>query len=90
MTSFNSAAFPDAVAVVTKDSLVIGQMEEIQKLHISKIPSIDMPLQIVHQEPSRTFAILTSNFSAGPSPRPNDITSAIVLQDDQSFQSKRY
>ena len=38
----------------------IGSIDEIQKLHIRTVPLGEQPRRLAHQEPSRTFALLTS------------------------------
>lgn len=86
VTSFNSPAFPDAVALATKDALVIGQMEEIQKLHISKIPTADTPRRIVYHETSKTFGVLTTRWCASPYEGPNVTTGGLELLDEQNLK----
>ncbi|KAI7903552.1 mono-functional DNA-alkylating methyl methanesulfonate N-term-domain-containing protein [Cokeromyces recurvatus] len=83
-TSFNSLSFPDAVALTTQDSLVIGQMEEIQKLHITKIPTRDTPRRITYQEKSRTFGIITERITSEPYTS-TTTTGGFEILDDQSF-----
>lgn len=84
-TSFNSVSFPDAVALTTKDGLVIGQMEEIQKLHITKIPTSDTPRRITYQEASRTFGIVTERISSEPYTA-STTTGGFEILDDQTFK----
>ncbi|KAG0183044.1 DNA damage-binding protein 1a [Apophysomyces sp. BC1034] len=84
VTSFNSLSFPDAIALTTKDCLVIGQMEEIQKLHITKIQTIDSPLRITYQESSRTFGITTETLNSQPYSE-SVVMGAFEVLDDQSF-----
>ena len=64
---------------------MIGQMEEIQKLHITKIPTTDTPRRIVYQEPSRTFGVVTSTLIPGTRLTAKTTTSAFEIRDDQSF-----
>ncbi|KAI7852107.1 mono-functional DNA-alkylating methyl methanesulfonate N-term-domain-containing protein [Circinella umbellata] len=85
-TSFNSLSFPDAVALTTKDGLIIGQMEEIQKLHITKIPTNDTPRRIEYQESSRTFGIVTSSLIPATRLTAKTTTSAFEVRDDQNFK----
>ncbi|CAO3588837.1 unnamed protein product [Absidia cylindrospora] len=84
VTSFNSASFPDAVALTTRDGLVIGQMEEIQKLHITKIPIKDTPRRIIYQETSHTFGVITERL-ASDAYTLNSTTGGFEILDDQSF-----
>ncbi|KAI9484077.1 MAG: mono-functional DNA-alkylating methyl methanesulfonate N-term-domain-containing protein [Benjaminiella poitrasii] len=83
-TSFNSLFFPDAVALITKNGLVIGQMEEIQKLHITKIPTQDTPRRIVYQEKSKTFGIVTERITS-ESYTSSTTTGGFEILDDQTF-----
>ncbi|KAI7870661.1 mono-functional DNA-alkylating methyl methanesulfonate N-term-domain-containing protein [Spinellus fusiger] len=84
VTSFNSISFPDAVALTTKDGLLIGQMEEIQKLHITKIAISDTPRSIIYQEATRTFGIVTEALSK-QAPTGETLSGGFELMDDQSF-----
>ncbi|OBZ90829.1 DNA damage-binding protein 1, partial [Choanephora cucurbitarum] len=77
-------SFPDAVALATKDGLIIGQMEEIQKLHITKIPTKDTPRRIAYQEASRTFGLVTERVVSEPYTR-STTTGGFEILDDQSF-----
>ena len=60
MSSFNSSSFPDSLALSKEASMSIGSIDEIQKLHIRTVPLGEQPRRLAHQEPSRTFALLTS------------------------------
>ncbi|CAO3669571.1 unnamed protein product [Rhizopus stolonifer] len=82
-TSFGCRAFPDAVALITREGLIIGQMEEIQKLHIAKIPTIDTPRRIVYQEASKTFGIITERVVDRY--HPSTVTGGFEVLDEQSF-----
>ncbi|PPD68341.1 hypothetical protein GOBAR_DD34788 [Gossypium barbadense] len=57
MCPFNSAAFPDSLAIAKEGELTIGTIDDIQKLHIRTIPLGEHARRICHQEQSRTFAI---------------------------------
>ncbi|XP_022762655.1 DNA damage-binding protein 1a-like [Durio zibethinus] len=57
MCPFNSAAFPDSLAIAKEGELTIGTIDDIQKLHIRSIPIGEHARRICHQEQSRTFAI---------------------------------
>ncbi|CAO3646398.1 unnamed protein product [Cunninghamella blakesleeana] len=83
-TSFNSPYFPDAVALTTPDGVIIGQMEEIQKLHITKIPTLDTPRRIVYQETTHTFGVITEKMTSEPFTS-QSTTGGFELLDDQNF-----
>ncbi|KAG6496539.1 hypothetical protein ZIOFF_044406 [Zingiber officinale] len=57
MCPFNSAAFPDSLAIAKEGELSIGTIDDIQKLHIRTIPLGQHARRICHQEQSRTFSI---------------------------------
>ncbi|XP_010445239.1 PREDICTED: DNA damage-binding protein 1b-like [Camelina sativa] len=57
MCPFNSAAFPDSLAIAREGELTIGTIDAIQKLHIRTIPIGEHARRICHQEQTRTFAI---------------------------------
>lgn len=57
---FNSAAFPDSLAIAKEGTLTIGSIDEIQKLHIRTVPLGEQPRRLVHQEATRTFAVATA------------------------------
>ncbi|KAK8567775.1 hypothetical protein V6N13_105725 [Hibiscus sabdariffa] len=82
MCPFNSAAFPDSLAIAKEGELTIGTIDDIQKLHIRTIPLGEHARRICHQEQSRTFAIcsLKNQSSADESEM-----HLIRLLDDQTF-----
>ncbi|KAE8688032.1 DNA damage-binding protein 1 [Hibiscus syriacus] len=82
MCPFNSAAFPDSLAIAKEGELTIGTIDDIQKLHIRTIPLGEHARRICHQEQSRTFAIcsLKTQSSADESEM-----HLIRLMDDQTF-----
>lgn len=81
MSSFNTEVTPNALAFVTRDSLKIGTVESIQRLHIKTIPLGETPRRIAYQEVKKVFGLLTTK---GLSPE-EDI-SHIRLVDDQTFE----
>ncbi|KAL0918442.1 hypothetical protein M5K25_010451 [Dendrobium thyrsiflorum] len=84
MCPFNSAAFPDSLAIAKEGELSIGTIDDIQKLHIRSIPLGEQARRICHQEQSRTFAICSlKNCLIN-----NDETEVhfVRLLDDQTFE----
>ena len=61
MTSFNSASFPDSLAIAKESGLTIGSIDEIQKLHIRAVPLGEQARRLAHQDASHTFLITTSS-----------------------------
>ncbi|GLT97110.1 hypothetical protein SLE2022_146930 [Rubroshorea leprosula] len=83
MCPFNSAAFPDSLAIAKEGELTIGTIDDIQKLHIRSIPLGEHARRICHQEQSRTFAICSlKNQSSGEESEMHFIR----LLDDQTFE----
>ncbi|TXG48061.1 hypothetical protein EZV62_027355 [Acer yangbiense] len=82
MCSFNSAAFPDSLAIAKEGELTIGTIDDIQRHHIRSIPLGEHARRICHQEQSRTFAICSiKNQSNADEPKMHFIR----LLDDQTF-----
>ena len=50
MTEFNAEDFPDCLAMSCAGNLMIGQMDEVQKLHITKVPLYEQPRRIAFHE----------------------------------------
>ncbi|XP_022727310.1 DNA damage-binding protein 1a isoform X2 [Durio zibethinus] len=83
MCPFNSAAFPDSLAIAKEGELTIGTIDDIQKLHIRSIPLGEHAHRISHQEQSRTFAICSSK---NQSSADESEMHFIRLLDDQTFE----
>ncbi|XP_031130290.1 DNA damage-binding protein 1-like [Ipomoea triloba] len=84
MCPFNSAAFPDSLAIAKEGELTIGTIDDIQKLHIRSIPLGEHARRICHQEQTRTFAICSLKYNQANA----DDTEMhfIRLLDDQTFE----
>jgi DNA damage-binding protein 1 len=83
MCPFNSAAFPDSLAIAREGELTIGTIDDIQKLHIRTIPIGEHARRICHQEQTRTFAI--SCLRNEPSAEESE-SHFVRLLDAQSFE----
>ncbi|CAN0877348.1 DNA damage-binding protein 1a [Linum grandiflorum] len=83
MCPFNSAAFPDSLAIAKEGELTIGTIDEIQKLHIRSIPLGEHARRICHQEQSRTFAICSLKHQTSTE---ESETHFVRLLDDQTFE----
>lgn len=59
MCSINAEAYPDSLALATKNSVVLGTIDEIQKLHIRTVPLGESPRRISYQEVTQTFGVIT-------------------------------
>uniref|UniRef100_A0A1J3CXS5 DNA damage-binding protein 1 n=1 Tax=Noccaea caerulescens TaxID=107243 RepID=A0A1J3CXS5_NOCCA len=83
MCPFNSAAFPDSLAIAREGELTIGTIDDIQKLHIRTIPLGEHARRICHQEQTRTFGIC----SLGNQTNAEESELHFVrLLDDQTFE----
>ncbi len=59
MTPFHSELFPECVAMVSETSLLIGTIEDIQKIHIQSIPLGEAPRRIAHSPAAGVYAVCT-------------------------------
>lgn len=59
MCSLNAEAYPDSLALATKNSVILGTIDEIQKLHIRTVHLGEGPRRIAYQESSQTFGVIT-------------------------------
>jgi DNA damage-binding protein 1 len=59
MCSLNAEAYPDSLALATKNSVILGTIDEIQKLHIRTVTLGESPRRIAYQEASSTFGVIT-------------------------------
>jgi len=59
MTSFNFRNSLDTLAIATDGCLMIGNIDDVQKLHIRTVPLGEQPRRIAHQDSTRTFGVLT-------------------------------
>ncbi|KAI8809869.1 mono-functional DNA-alkylating methyl methanesulfonate N-term-domain-containing protein [Cladochytrium replicatum] len=60
MTPYNIEATPHSLALVSGDTLRIGTMDQIQKLHVRTFPIGEDINRIAYQESTSTFAILST------------------------------
>ncbi|GAU35905.1 hypothetical protein TSUD_69380 [Trifolium subterraneum] len=83
MCPFNSAAFPDSLAIAKEGELTIGTIDDIQKLHIRTIPLGEHARRICHQEQTRTFAICSLKYNSASAEESEN--HFVRLLDDQTF-----
>ncbi|KAM0880962.1 hypothetical protein ACQ4PT_033240 [Festuca glaucescens] len=62
MCPFNTASFPDSLAIAKQSEFSIGTMGDIQNQKLRTIPLNEQPKRICHQEQSRTLAVCTSKY----------------------------
>lgn len=59
MCTLNSSGYPDSLILTNDNQLLIGQIDQIQKLHIRTIQLGETPRRIAYQESTHTFGVLT-------------------------------
>ncbi|PVD33437.1 hypothetical protein C0Q70_04693 [Pomacea canaliculata] len=59
MCPLNSEGYQDSLALANDSTLMIGTIDEIQKLHIRTIPLGESPRRIAYQEASQTFGVIS-------------------------------
>ncbi|EFJ23079.1 hypothetical protein SELMODRAFT_151061 [Selaginella moellendorffii] len=85
MCPFNSASFPDSLAIGKEGELTIGTIDDIQKLHIRTVALGEHPRRICHQEQTRTFGLCTARFYSNPNGEDHE-SHFVKLLDDQTFE----
>ena len=84
MTPFNLAAAPNALALATPDSLRIGTVDNVQKLHIRSVPLGEFARRIAYDEAHRVFGILTTRVEVDDGANEAE-RSFFKIFDDQTF-----
>ncbi|XP_063400808.1 DNA damage-binding protein 1-like [Mytilus trossulus] len=89
MCPLNSEGYPDSLALANDNTLTIGTIDEIQKLHIRTIPLYESPRRIAYQEASQTFGVISMRLdlqdSSGMTPtRPSASTHAAMTTSSSS------
>ncbi|OXU25996.1 hypothetical protein TSAR_009174 [Trichomalopsis sarcophagae] len=59
MCSLNAESYSDSLALATDNTVTIGTIDEIQKLHIRTVPLYESPRRIAYQESTQTFGVIT-------------------------------
>jgi DNA damage-binding protein 1 len=59
MTPFHSELFPDCLALSSDNALMIGTVEDIQKMHVRTIPLDEGPRRIAYSPEHGVYAVLT-------------------------------
>lgn len=58
MSPLNSAAYQDCLVMSDGQALVVGKIDDIQKLHIRTVPLGESPTRIAYQQETNTLAVL--------------------------------
>eukprot|EP01083_Nonionella_stella_P074583 202363_1 len=86
MARFDSEAFPDCLAFGLEESLLIGTIDEIQKLDIRDVPLHEKPIRITHCADSHTYCVCTAKCRFEEDHSGESMTHFIRLFDDQTFE----
>lgn len=85
MSPFDTAAFPECLALASEEELVIGMIDDIQKLHIQTFHLNEWARRITHNAQSHTLGVLTVTFAVDDSGEEVD-QGFVRLFDDQTFE----
>ena len=89
---FNSAAFPDALALVSETALTIGTVGDIRKLDVRTIPLGDPPRRVSHVRSARAVVVAVDSAHAAEGDARSDaapIESTILRAfDDLTFEPR--
>jgi len=81
MCSFNSESFPESLAIASEEGLMIGTIDDIQKLHIRTVPLGEQPRRICHMDSVGAFGLCTVKIDDEDSEKHH-----FKLVDDQTFE----
>ncbi|KAG1743291.1 CPSF A subunit region-domain-containing protein [Suillus paluster] len=83
---FSTRAYPSSVILSNSDDLILGNVNNFDKLHIRSIPlGLDNPLRITHIPALRVFAVACRRINPARIGDFEEITGSIQLFDDISF-----
>eukprot|EP01027_Heterolobosea_sp_BB2_P002893 GEZU01004339.1.p1 GENE.GEZU01004339.1~~GEZU01004339.1.p1 ORF type:complete len:703 (-),score=229.06 GEZU01004339.1:788-2896(-) len=85
MCPFNSENFPDSLVFSTENRMMIGTIDEIQKLHIRTVPLGEQPRRICYHESCKSFAVVTLRAQVDENGADTD-TYYVKLVDEQTFE----
>lgn len=86
MAPFHAPVFKDCLALVSSTQLMIGHIDDIQKLHIKKVRTGGQPRRLAHHSTSATLAVIV--MEPAPIDTPNDLTGEITKI--KLFDAKEY
>ena len=88
MAPFNAeTVFQDCLALVSSSRLLIAHMDEIQRLHISKVKTGGQPRRLAHHAPSKTVAVVVVEQALGDAKdNLTGETHKIKLYEEDSFR----
>ena len=66
MSEFNASDYTDCLAMSVNEQLMIGSMDDVQKLHITKIKLNEQPRRIAYNKQRGCYLVATKTFSKFP------------------------
>jgi DNA damage-binding protein 1 len=88
-TVFNNDAWPNALLVMTEQTMLLGDIDPVRKLHFSKLP-LDkrMGRRIAYHDETQTIAVGTSQTKRNYDNGSTEKTGGIYVYDARTFQGK--
>ncbi|KAI1309419.1 DNA damage-binding protein 1 [Halotydeus destructor] len=91
MCPLNVDAYPDSLALANDSCLLIGNIDEIQKLHIRTVPLAETPRRIAYQESSQTFGVITMRHDIQDTDGPQSLRpSASTMAQNTTYSTNRH
>jgi DNA damage-binding protein 1 len=88
MCDFNCPSFPDSLAIASGNSLTIGSIEEIQKLHIQSVPIGETPRRLVWNAHNARNAVPPKLVSLHLAPHTSHLVVLTRVQDTTSTSTE--
>ncbi|SAL95103.1 hypothetical protein [Absidia glauca] len=86
---FNNATWPNSVLVMTEQDMLLGDIDPLRKLHISKLPlDKKMGRRITYHDESQTIALGTCQIKRNYGSWANEDTGGIYIYDAQTYQGQ--
>eukprot|EP00981_Chlorochromonas_danica_P006833 scaffold1493_cov172-Ochromonas_danica.AAC.11 len=80
MTPFHAELFPDCITLCSDNSVTIGVIEDIQKLHVQTLPLHEAPRRIAHCPAQHVYAVCTELIVQGD--QGEESISRVLFYDD--------
>ncbi|KAF7731208.1 DNA damage-binding protein 1a [Apophysomyces ossiformis] len=86
-TTFDSKLYPASMIVVSGDTVSLGKIDSVRKLHITKLPlDQEMGRRILYHEESKTIAVGTIKVQRNPDSGEETSTGWLRIFDARTFQ----
>lgn len=87
VASFHTETFPDCLAFASEETLRIGGLDDIQKLHITKVALDEHPRRIAYQPAARSVVVLTIHFADDDARTCNKESNFVRVFDVDTFEN---